>query len=122
MGRPVVRLAGRAGGAQCQGEPRALQKWVPDDLKAKAMVDIEELDLEVIVERLDNAVAEELITWKTACNAWGTVTKMFNDAMRGKKLALRVLKINPCGNAGPERGEKKAKVRDVGYAVLAQFF
>ena len=87
------------------------RKWVPEATKAKPMADIERVDLERIVEGLDAAVIAELITWKTAINAWGTITKMFVDAVRSKKVALRVLTVNPCvGIAGPDRGAKKGKV------------
>ncbi len=52
------------------------------------------------------------LSWKTAANVWGIVTKMFDDASASKVKALRVRQgDNPAaGVKGPDLGAKKAKV------------
>ena len=106
-----MRLTGGERHDQRARQPRALPQVVPEALKARPMVSITKLDLERVVEALDDAARAEVITWKTAVNAWGTFTKMFGDAVRSKRLALRVLADNPAeGIAGPDRGAKKGKV------------
>jgi integrase len=87
-----------------------LRKWVLPHLGPRPMVEIKRLDLERLVEELDAAVRAELLSWKTARNAWGIVSKMFDDACRSKTLALRVLTENPCAAIrGPDEGVKKSK-------------
>ncbi len=87
-----------------------LRKWVFPHLGARPMVEIKRLDLERLVEELDASVRAELLSWKTARNTWGVVSKMFDDACRSKTLALRVLTENPCvGIRGPDEGVKKSK-------------
>lgn len=79
----------------------------------KRMVDVTAHDCERIVERLDQLVDDEDLKWKSAVNIWGTVTKMFDDACRGKALDLRARDrdANPTRDVrGPERGKRTQKV------------
>lgn len=67
--------------------------------------------LEQIVQRLDAKVSRGEIRWKSALNIWGTVTKAFDDAHRGKILELRVRSDNPAKDVrGPDRGVETEKV------------
>ncbi len=85
-------------------------KWLAPALLEKPMATIEKNDLELVVEKLDEAVQERRISWKTAVNVWGLVAKLFRDACSSKVRALRVRESNPAdGIAAPERGVKKAK-------------
>jgi integrase len=87
-----------------------VSKWIVPRLGAKPMAEITRRDLEAFVEYLDDSVREELLSWKTAGNVWGNVSKMFGDAYRSKVLALRVLTENPAaGILGPDKGVKKSK-------------
>ena len=66
--------------------------------------------LEQLVEELDHRVRAGELSWKTATNAWGLLTKAFSDACRSKVRALRVREDNPAeGVAGPDRGIQKSK-------------
>jgi integrase len=79
----------------------------------KRMRDVTAGDLEQIVQRLDAAVDDETLKWKSATNIWGTVTKMFSDATKGKVLELRARdrEDNPAkGVEGPTRGKRTQKV------------
>ncbi len=87
-----------------------LKKWVAPVLKTKPLVAVTREDIEAIVEALDAAVQAGAVSWKTAVNIWGLVSKMFKDACASKTKALRVRKDNPAaGVPGPDRGAKKAK-------------
>ena len=82
-------------------------------LKGKTMREVTSLDCERIVKRLDGLVDDGSLKWKSAVNIWGTVTKMFDDASRGKVLALRARDRgdNPTRDVrGPERGQRTQKV------------
>lgn len=72
------------------------------------MTEITRADVERIVEDLDKRVRDGEISWKTALNAWGTVSKLFADAARSKRAELRVLERNPAADVrGPDRGDQK---------------
>lgn len=87
-----------------------LRRWVLPRLGPRPMAEIKRLDLERLVEELDAAVRAGLLSWKTARNTWGVVSKMFDDACRSKVLSLRALTENPCaGVRGPDEGVKKSK-------------
>jgi integrase len=61
------------------------------------------------VSALDKAVRQGELSWKTAIHAWGTCTKLFDDAARGKDLTLRCLETNPARDVrGPDRGHDRA--------------
>ena len=49
------------------------------------------------------------LSWKTATNVWGVVTKMFSDACRSKVLSLRCREDNPARDVeGPDRGVERS--------------
>lgn len=67
-------------------------------------------DLERFVERLDRKVLAGEISWKTAGNIWGTVSKMFDDAANAKARDLRARDDNPAKEVrGPDQGDDRAK-------------
>lgn len=87
-----------------------LHTWVWPSLGALAIEDVTRAHLEAWVERIDAAVRDDELAWKTALNAWGLLTKLFDDAYQGKPLALRVRKDNPAADVrGPDRGARRAK-------------
>jgi len=87
-----------------------LTKWVLPELGPRPMAGIVRRDLEQLVERLDTAVRDGRIEWKTAIHVWSTVAKLFDDATNGKVLALRVLETDPSDRVrGPDRGGTKSK-------------
>ena len=95
-----------------------LRKWVLPALGDKLMTEITRADLERLVEDLDASVRAGALSWKTAKNVWGVVSKMFDDACRSKVMALRVLEQNPSVDVrGPDEGVKKSK----SYIFPAEF-
>ncbi len=67
-------------------------------------------DAELVVQALDDKARAGQISAKTARNAWGTCSKLFDDAVNAKRLELRALdgKPNPCaGVRPPDRGDEK---------------
>jgi integrase len=85
------------------------RKWIAPHLTGKRMVDVSKRDLELVVSSLDKDVRAGRLSWKTAIHAWGTVTKLFDDATRGKDLDLRRLETNPARDVrGPDRGHERA--------------
>src|SRR5208282_1396182 len=77
---------------------------------SKPMAMVNRSDIERVVEVLDNKVQAGAISWKTALNVWGIVTKMFNDAQNSKQKDLRVREDNPCDRvAAPDRGVHKSQ-------------
>lgn len=75
------------------------------------MASVRARDLERIVQNLDALVAARALRWKSALNIWGTVTKAFDDAHRGKVLELRARADNPARDVrGPDRGIETEKV------------
>lgn len=66
--------------------------------------------IEAVVTDLDKRVRAGSMSWKTASNVWGNVSKMFDDAAHAKDRTLRVRADNPAkGIRGPDRGTKKVK-------------
>lgn len=64
--------------------------------------------IESIVGDLDARVRVGAMSWKTASNVWGNVSKMFDDAAHPKDRTLRVRAENPAtGVSGPDRGLRK---------------
>lgn len=87
-----------------------LRKWVFPHFEGSPIADVTRNDLERLVEKLDAHVRAGALSWRTARNTWGVVTRMFDDACRSKTLALRVLTDNPSTNVrGPDRGGYKSK-------------
>lgn len=71
---------------------------------------ITQAELEAFVGLLDKKVQAGEISWKTARNIWGLVSKAFKDARRAKDPALRVRKDNPAADvAPPDMGVERAK-------------
>ncbi len=65
-------------------------------------------DVERVVARLDERVRGAEISWKTAANVWGTLSKLLEDATHSKRLELRVLEQNPAdGVRGPDDGDER---------------
>lgn len=100
------------------------RKWVVTQLGRMPMASIERADLEGFVEFLDGCVQaydkaskarkpidrSRMLSWKTAGNVWGHVTKAFKEAASSKTKALRVRTDDPsAGVQGPDRGTKRAK-------------
>lgn len=86
-----------------------IKKWLTPSFAGMAMRAITKRDLETLVERLDRAVQDGELAWKTALNTWGLVTKMFDDAKNAKALALRVIDENPAAEVrGPDHGIRRA--------------
>ncbi len=67
-------------------------------------------DFRALSVELDEKVQRGAIAAKTAVNAWGTATKMADDATNAKLSTIRCRIDNPSSDLrGPERGEKIAK-------------
>lgn len=80
-------------------------------LRGTPMAKVTVEQLERIVQKLDAKVDAGELRWKSALNVWGTVTKAFDDACRGKVLELRVRKDNPAKAVrGPDRGVETEQV------------
>lgn len=87
-----------------------LRTWLWPSLGKLAMADVCADHIEAWVELIDEKVRERELGWKTAQNAWGTLSKMFDDARAGKPRELRVRKDNPAeGVRPPDRGTRRAK-------------
>lgn len=80
---------------------------------ALPMRDVTTTDMREVVLNLDRKAHDDRVkrfAWKSACNVWATLSKMFDDAVRHKDPSLQVLSENPCRDVkGPDRGAKKAK-------------
>ncbi len=88
-----------------------LRKWVLPLWRDKPIAGLERADVEALVEDLDVRVRADELSWKTATNVWGLVTKALADACKSKVRALRVRDTNPAADVeGPDRGAKKSKV------------
>jgi len=80
-------------------------------LGALPVAQVTTADLERLVGVLDAKIHAGKMSWKTARNVWGAVTKAFVDARRSKNAALRVRQDNPAADvAPPDAGATKAKV------------
>lgn len=87
-----------------------LRTWIWPSLGRLAMAEVCADQIEAWVELIDEKVRERELGWKTAQNAWGTLSKMFDDARAGKPRELRVRKDNPVeGVRPPDRGTRRAK-------------
>jgi len=90
--------------------------WILPGIEHKAMAKVAAEDIEAIVRRLDAAVrafqkggpADGRLAPSTAANVWGDLAHAFEEAVRAKDPALRVLAVNPAANVrGPETGEDR---------------
>ena len=71
---------------------------------------VEKRDLEDLVDELDAKVGGGTMAPKQAQNVWGLVTKLFDDAQRGKPRYLQVREDNPARDVrGPDRGARPEK-------------
>lgn len=85
-------------------------KWIAPSIGALQMQEVRKEDVEALVERLDKAILDGAVAWKTITNAWTLVVKAFDDASRAKVRVMRVREDNPTtGVRGPERGGKRSK-------------
>jgi hypothetical protein len=67
-------------------------------------------DLEDLRDQLDAKRSSGELAPKTTLNVWGLVTKLFDDAHRGKSRAFQVREDNPARDVrGPDRGARPAK-------------
>jgi integrase len=101
----------RRGHTSVSDDRGRLSKWVWPILGEAQAVAVSGADIERLVESLDNHVLAADLSWKTAANVWGLVTKACVDMTRSKTRSLRIRTDNPAaGIAGPEGGAEKAKV------------
>lgn len=85
-------------------------KWVIPHIGACPMATVTSDEIRAVVRSLDDAVKGNAISWKTALNVWGEVTKAFADACELNVDALRVRQDNPVERVrGPERGDVRSK-------------
>lgn len=88
-----------------------LRKWVFPLWRDKPIAGLVRADVETLVEDLDARARAEELSWKTASNVWGLVTKALADSCKSKVRSLRMRESNPATDVeGPERGAKKSKV------------
>ncbi len=76
----------------------------------RAVVSLRRADIEHVVRELDAKVSTKAMSWKTASNIFGTLTKLLDDACHAKDLAIRILadRPNPADKVrGPDRGEDR---------------
>lgn len=67
-------------------------------------------DVEDLVKHLDTQVRAESLSWKTATNAWGLLSKAMSDACEAKDRDLRARTDNPTQNVRPpDRGQRRLK-------------
>jgi integrase len=79
-------------------------------LGARRMKSIKKQDLEDLRDRLDEKKNAGELAPKTTLNIWGLVTKIFDDAHRGKPRTFQVREDNPARDVrGPDRGARPAK-------------
>ena len=86
--------------------------WVVPVIGQKPIVAVTRDDLRGLVEKLDQAVKDGKIAWRTAKHVWELVHKMFHDTVASKIKALRVREdgANPAdGVEPPDRGVRKIK-------------
>ena len=104
----------RRGLSSVDADRGRLRKWILPRLSPplgdRPADGITTADLERLVEDLDTRVQAGELSWKTAKNVWGVVSKMFDDMARSKTAALRVRSDNPAsGVRPPDEGVKRSK-------------
>lgn len=89
------------------------QRW-RDWCKSLHFLDVQAVtraDVEAVVRALDVAVEDGKITWKTAANVWGVVSRMCRDMACSKDQEIRVRATNPAdGVEPPDSGDSAARV------------
>jgi len=84
--------------------------WVEPRLGALQVATLTSADVEAWVEWIDTQVQAKRLSWKTAQNTWGLLSRAMHEASKGKVKALRCRADNPCRDIEPpERGAKKSK-------------
>jgi integrase len=79
-------------------------------LGTKTMAAVTKRDVEEFVDALDEKVRAGSMSPKNAINVWGLVTKLFDDAHRGKPRSFQVREDNPVRDVrGPDRGARPTK-------------
>jgi integrase len=95
-------------------------KYISPRIGGKAPRDVTRDDVEDVRDKLDDAIREERLSWKTAQNAWGELTVSFGEMVSSKNRELRVIDIDPSnGVQPPERGANKSKVYPYPAELLA---
>lgn len=97
-----------AEGVACVPDDRGrFRTHVESVIGDRIMTKITNADIDDVVDALNDKVTRKVISWRTAGNVWGVVSKMFTDAVR--KKGFRRLAANPCEQCEPpKRGEEKA--------------
>lgn len=84
--------------------------WVAPRLGQLPVATLTAADVEGWVEWIDAQVQAKRLSWKTAHNTWGLLSRAMHEASKGKVKALRCRPDNPCRDVEPpERGAKKSK-------------
>jgi integrase len=114
-------LARKARGLKSnQSDASKVARWIGSRLGERPVAQIARAEIEAWVEWIDSQVQADRLSWKTAMNAWGLLSRAMADASRGKVKALRVRDDNPCADvAPPDRGASKSKVYLYPSEVLA---
>jgi integrase len=87
-----------------------LREHVYPHLRTIPMAAVSRDKIEDVRDELDRKVRHDAIKWKTAANAWGVISTLFDDACNAKNRELRVLSSNPVvGVRPPDRGKKTDK-------------
>ncbi len=101
------------GMARCTDDLNRVRKHVLPVLGATTpLATVGKVDIERLVTALDGRIHAPVapMSWKTARNVWGLVSRAFKDACRSKNPSLRVREDNPCSEvAPPDGGADKAK-------------
>jgi integrase len=99
-----------------------LRKWIlprfDPPLGSRPAQSLTNADLERLVEDIDERVRREELSWKTAKNVWGLVTKMCDDMVRSKTATLRIRSDNI---AKVVRGPDEGIVRSKAYLYPSEF-
>jgi integrase len=82
----------------------AWHKWIAPVFGTLPMRSVTRDDIELVVERLDEAVRADDIRAKTAMNIWIIVKAAFRDARDAKNRSLRVRSDNPTDGVRPPDG------------------
>ncbi len=93
-----------------QSDEGRYKNYVAPVIGTKAIREVTPNNLREVVQRLDETVQQDKLSWRTANKVWALTTKLFSDACGSKVTALRVREDNPAKSVkGPDRGEKKSK-------------
>ena len=100
----------RRGMTSVPGDRSRWETWC----KPLHAIDVRAIDrghVEDLVRRLDVAVHDGRLSWKSASNVWSLARAMLSDMSASKSAATRVRVDNPsAGVLGPDVGERAARV------------